>query len=95
GQKKVRQKTVGRLRDLLEKIGTLAFIDSRASSLYQLVEDAVDCLPVTAPLVNSDFRNFEEIVKGLADQRSIIDSVDNNRPLLMVSQAPAQTTLVG
>ncbi|MEQ9223912.1 MAG: DUF3150 domain-containing protein [Salinisphaeraceae bacterium] len=95
GQKKVRQKTVGRLRDLLEKIGNLAFIDSRASALYQLVEDAVDCLPVAAPLVNSDFRNFEEIVKGLADQRSIIDSVDNNRPLLMVSQAPAQTSLVG
>ncbi|MBO9471109.1 hypothetical protein J7355_13490 [Endozoicomonas sp. G2_2] len=85
GERKARQRTVTAIRDLQAKIRKLAFIDTRAASLANVVEDALDVLPTDGPLTGNDYTNFVRIVEALADQEGLVRHVEHDKPLLAVS----------
>lgn len=94
GERKARQRTVNAVRDLQAKIRKLAFIDSRAASLANVVEDAIDILPTDGPLVGPDYTNFIRIIEALSDQEGLVRHVERDKPLLAVA-TDDDTDMVG
>lgn len=84
GDRRATQKTVDAGRDLRKKVQRLMFIDPRAEQLEGLIQDALDQIPSNGPISGADYTNFLRIVQSLADEKAVLEMVEQGEPLLEV-----------